>query len=255
MRLPRAVIFSLVVVAVMARIADAQSTATIRGVVRDSTGRPMANADVIAIPGNLRARTDSTGRFMFGEMENGRYVLRARRVGYSPVEWTVDLQKSGGTDVQIVLATRLPMLDTVFVTDGRRCEVAKYEGFMCRRATAKGTFVDYTDIDTMQVVYTADLLRDVGGFATTVISTRNGPTRIATGANCTIVLVNGVATSWSSIPDAPYLISGIEVYKDPKDIPKEYSRFTWGKERCWLVAFWTYDFMMRSMPRQALPKP
>jgi len=255
MRLPKAVRFSLVVVALIARIADAQSTATIRGVVRDSTGRPMANADVIGIPGNLHARTDSTGQFTFGGLENGRYVLHARRVGYFPVEWTVDLQKSGRTDVQMILTTRLPLLDTVFVTGGRQCEVAKYEGFMCRRATAKGTFVDYTDIDTMQVIYTADLLRDVGGFGTMVISTRNGPTRVATGANCTIVLMNGVATSWASIPDAPYMISGIEVYKEPKDIPKEYSRFTWGKERCWLVAFWTYDFMLRAVPRRAFPRP
>jgi len=48
------------------------------------------------------------------------------------------------------------------------------------------------------------------------------------------------------------MIVAIEIYKSPKDIPKEFVRFTWGKERCWLVAWWTYDAAYRSftIPRR-----
>jgi hypothetical protein len=236
----------------LARGVVAQGSASIRGVVRDSTQRPMPNADVFIVPGNRRARTDSTGRFAFDSLGGGQYIVRARRVGYGPVEWSVDLSKSGHADVQLLLGPRITILDTVFSTDARLCEPKKYEGFLCRRATATGTFIDYTDIDTMQVDYSADLLRDVGGFTSDLRPTRNGVTRVASSRACTIVLLNGYPAAWSSIPDVPYMIIGIEIYKSPKDIPKEFIRFTWGKERCWLVAFWSYDAGYRSfsIPRR-----
>ena len=238
---------ALAALAFAARGASGQGSASIRGVVRDSASRPMPNADVIVAPGNKHARTDSTGRFAFESLGAGQYIVRARRVGYGPTEWTVDLSKSGHADVQLILGSRIAVLDTVFAIDGRPCEAQKYEGFVCRRATTTGMFIDYADIDTMQVDYSADLLRDVGGFTTIVKPTRNGPTRVASSRTCTIVLMNGIPTSWSSIPEEPYNIIGIEIYKSPKDVPKEYARFTWGKENCWLVAYWTYDIMYRPL--------
>ena len=68
------------------------------------------------------------------------------------------------------------------------------------------------------------------------MSTRIGPTRVTTSKTCTIVLLNGVASGWASIPEEPYKIIGIEIYKTPQDVPKEYVRYTWGKEHCQLVA-------------------
>ena len=243
------------ILATATSLASAQSTASISGVVRDSANRPLDNTTVEAIPSRARARTDSAGRFVFRELENAKYTIRARRVGYVPVEWTVDLSKGGHVDVQIVFTSRLPVLDTVRVVADRACSTRTYEGFLCRRVSAKGTFVDFDVIDTMQVFYSADLLRDVGGFTTTVRSTRTGATRDPVGKTCTIVLLNGVATSWLSIPEEPYLISAIEVYKDPREIPKEFRRYTWGKERCWLVAYWTYDFMMKPLVKQGIRRP
>ena len=248
-----ATVLALLVTTLFAHAAGAQ--ASIRGVVRDSANRPMPNADVIVVPANRRARTDSTGRFSFDSLGGGQYIVRARRVGYGPTEWTVELSKSGHADIQLVLGSRLAMLDTVFVSEGHDCDPRKYEGFMCRRASAKGTFIDFTDIDTMQVYYTADLLRDVGGFTSVVRPTRNGPTRIASGKACTIVLVNGVSTVWSEVPEQTYMIIGIEIYKNPKEIPKEYSRYTWGRENCWLVAYWTYDPKYRPMTVPRLGRP
>lgn len=246
---------SLIILALAAGVTAAQATASISGVVRDSTNRPLSNTDVEAIPARARVRTDSAGRFTFQGLEGDKYLIRARRVGYVPVEWSVDLSKGGHANVQLVFVARLPVLDTVRVTAERVCSHRDYEGFLCRRATAKGSFVDYTDIDTMQVFYSADLLRDVGGFTTDVIPTRDGPTRIPSTKACTIVLLNGSSTTWAQVPDAPYMISAIEIYKDPREIPKEFRRFTWGKERCWLVAYWTYDFMMKPLVKQGIRRP
>ena len=230
-----------------------QSAPRIAGVVRDSANQPMANVDVVVIPGSRRARTDSTGRFEIGSLDPGRYVVRARRLGYAPAEWSVDLSKSGRADIQLVLATRIPSLDTVYVKGSGPCPRDSYEGFLCRRATTKGTFIDYTDIDAQDAEYSADLLRGVPGFRVDVARSRDGPTRVPTSRTCTIVLLNGVASTWSQIPESPSMISAIEVYQSPKDIPKEFARYTWGKEDCWLVAYWTYDFAFKAIRKTALP--
>ena len=236
-----------------ASVAGAQS-ASIRGMVRDSASHPMRNAEVSVEPSGRHIRTDSTGRFVFQSLDAGQFTVRARRVGYQPAEWTVDLSKNGHIDVQLVLGSRIALLDTVFVFDGRDCEPGRYEGFMCRRASAKGRFIDFTDIDSMNVNYSAELLRDIGGFPTIAKSTRIGPTRIVQPRHCTIVLLNGVPASWPTIPESPFEIIGIEVYQTPAEIPKEYRRYTWGKEDCWLVGYWTADFL-RSARRLALPPP
>lgn len=229
-------------------------SASIRGVVRDSLDRPMANADLLVIPSGRRARTDSTGRFAFLALEGRGYTVRARRVGYLPTEWSVDLSKGGHADVQITLATRVAVLDTIRVLADRRCHPQRYEGFLCRQASTRGVFLDYTDIDTMQVFYTADLLRDIGGFETVVVSSKNGATRAASSKWCTISLLNGVPAAVGEIPTEPYMISAIEIYKNPRDIPKEYRRYTWGRERCQLVVYWSYDFEMREIKKLALPR-
>jgi hypothetical protein len=237
----------------IASAARAQS-ASIRGTVRDSSSRPMPNADVILAPAGRRARTDSTGRFAFDSLDAKQFTIRARRVGYGPAEWTIDLSKGGRADIQLTLGARIAALDTVFVFDGRACDAQKYEGFMCRRATAKGLFIDYADIDSMNVLYSSELLRDVGGFSTMVRATRIGPTRVAGSTHCTIVLMNGVPTPWTSIPESPSDIIGIEIYQTPREIPKEYRRYTWGKESCWLVAYWTANFLDQ-LHKLALPRP
>jgi hypothetical protein len=232
------------------------SAARVSGIVRDSANQPMANVDVVALPGSRRARTDSMGRFEITLPEPGRYQVRARRLGYVPAEWSVDLSKSGHAEIQLVLTKRIAPLDTVYVKAPGPCPRDSYEGFLCRRATAKAgiaTFIDYTDIDAQDVDYSADLLRGVPGFGVDVASSRNGATRIPATRNCTIVLLNGVQSSWSEIPESPSMISAIEVYQSPKDIPREFSRYTWGKEHCWLVAYWTYDFTFRTLRKVRLP--
>jgi hypothetical protein len=230
-----------------------QPEGRLRGVVRDSTHQPMAAVDVVVLPAGKRARTDSAGRFDIGPLEPGRYEVRARRLGYLPTSWTVDVSKSGRAELQLVMFDRIPSLDTVFVNGSRPCPRDTYEGFLCRRATVKGTFIDYPEIDEQNADWSADLLRDVPGFSVGLRSSRNGPTRVPLTRNCAIVLLNGVESSWSQVPESPSMISAIEIYQTPREIPKEFSRFTWHKEDCWLVAYWTYDFTFKPWRKVGLP--
>ena len=177
--------------------------AHIAGVVRDSANQPMPSVDVVVIPGARRARTDSMGHFDIGPLEPGQYQVRARRLGYFPAEWSVDLSKAGRADIRLVLTTRIPSLDTVYVNGTRPCPRETYEGFLCRRATARGTFLDYPEIDAQDADWSGDLLRDVPGFGVDVQGSRNGATRVPSSRRCTIVLLNGVVSSWSQVPESP----------------------------------------------------
>ena len=53
------------------------STGRIEGIVRDSAGAPIANAQVIVVSRPWTAMSDSAGRFRLGDVPAGRYTVRA----------------------------------------------------------------------------------------------------------------------------------------------------------------------------------
>lgn len=229
---------------ILASAAAAQGGgASLRGVVRDSADRPVPNADVVATPGPHRARTDSTGHFIIPGIGGGKYVLHARKLGYSPGEATADLHDNGSLDVTVVLEHHMTALDTVVVRADGTCPERSLDGFLCRKKRGdKGVFMDYTDIDDQDPLYTADLFRDLPGFRVEVRPGRYGPTRIpvAKGLRCLVSLVNGrPATAAAPVPERPYDLMALEIYTEPADVPREYQRYVWaGGQRCGVALYW-----------------
>jgi tetratricopeptide (TPR) repeat protein len=95
--------------------ADSTGTAIVQGYVRDSTGRPVANATV-SLANQERAQdvhrvgqithTDSEGRYRFVEVRAGLYSLRAEMPGYADAMFArVNLAQNGTTKVDLVLAS------------------------------------------------------------------------------------------------------------------------------------------------------
>ena len=125
---------------------------------------PIADADVTLRPGDLRTRTDSTGRFSFTGLGPDNYDVRARKVGFLPESWDVKLNKSSRVDITIVLDRPLPVLDTMRIRASRECAGTSIEGFLCRRGRPGGVFLDYDDIDRKDVIFAAEVLSDVRGF-------------------------------------------------------------------------------------------
>jgi hypothetical protein len=243
LRATSAALFSLV----LAASAGAQQGATISGTVRDSAARPVANADVVALPGAHRARTDSAGKFTITGMDGGSYTVRARKLGFAPTETTVDISGNGRLNVVLTLDQRMPMLDTVIVRADGSCPDRTLDAFACHRKFGKGVFLDYTDIDEKDPIYAADIFRDIEGFRVDVRSTRNGPVRVAVPSNfhCLVSLVDGRPVSPANpIPSSPIDVIALEVYQQPDNVPKEYERYIWPNTgratgRCMLVVYWT----------------
>src|SRR5689334_11261915 len=80
---------ALAVVGFLPAAAFAQGT--IKGVVRDSLKRPIANAEVFLVESDRRMRTDSSGTFVFSDLAPGKYEIHARRIGFFPAETVVEL--------------------------------------------------------------------------------------------------------------------------------------------------------------------
>src|SRR5580765_8258693 len=84
------IVVLLIVVACIAQSLQAQKSATLRGVIRDSSGKPVAGV-IIQLKGKESAQTqtvhsDSQGNYSFATVPGGVYSLRAEMTGYSVAE-------------------------------------------------------------------------------------------------------------------------------------------------------------------------
>lgn len=223
--------------------------ATITGVVQDTSGAPIAGADVSVRAGAVRARTDSAGRFVLSGLDADNYTVFARKVGFAPTTYDVSLRKNGHVDIKLMFDRRMPALDTVYVRGSRECPMYSLDGFVCRRHSENGVFLDYTDIDEKEPLYTADIFRGVPGFREETRATREGPIRVpvvSNGFGCINSLVDGYEPNLARrIPESPYDLLAVEIYARPDSVPKEYQRYTWPRGsvaqtgRCALVVYWT----------------
>src|ERR1051325_9288629 len=200
---------------VNAGLLQAQAGGTVAGVVTDSIGNPIVQADVVLRPTRQRARTDSAGAFSIGGVANGSYSVSARKIGYSPDLYDVKISSSGTVRVKLILA--LNPLDTVRVTATRECPLFSLSGFFCRRRSAGGMFLDYPDIDDRGALYTADLFRDIPGFRVSLYSAGRGgvmpyPQRTKIGA-CVVYIVDGhPVQTWGGVPAYTREITAMELY-------------------------------------------
>ncbi|MGE0441163.1 MAG: TonB-dependent receptor [Gemmatimonadales bacterium] len=120
----------------------AAAQAVLEGTVRDSaTGGPVGGAVITLVGTTRRAVSDAGGRFHLGSPPPGRYLLRARAVGFRPPS---DRPVSLGTDrvaVEVTLAAMPPRLPELIVTPSRF-------GVATRRPAAAAT-LNRSDLETL----------------------------------------------------------------------------------------------------------
>src|SRR5438105_1920628 len=195
------------------------------------------------MPDAHRTRTDSAGRFALTGLGGGSYTVRARKLGFAPGDpWTADFSKNSHLEITLELGRVMPALDTVVVTADGRCSARSLDGFTCRRARGKGTFLDYTEIDEKDERFTADLFRTIEGFRVDMRPRRADlPARVVvptTGFRCLVQLVDGHPVNPANrIPEYAGDVVALEVYRRRDDVPKEYQTYVF--QPCSLVVYWT----------------
>ena len=93
---------------------------TVRGVVRDTDGAPVAGAEVTLISPRRVAQTDSAGRFRIDSVPAGERRLQVRRIGYLAVNPLVAVPQAEGATLQVLLLQVAQQLDPIVVeTDAK----------------------------------------------------------------------------------------------------------------------------------------
>src|SRR6185369_15786226 len=98
----------------------------VRGIVTDSTNRPISGVVVMLIDGasqsRARALSDERGEFRIAAPGAGTYSLRTLRIGFRPTTTTPIELRVGGEVAQRVVVAGLPItLDTIRVADRNAC--------------------------------------------------------------------------------------------------------------------------------------
>ena len=221
-------------------------TATLTGVVTDTTGHPLAGAVVALIGAPGSAQTDEHGRFSLTTLPAGSWDVEVHRIGFLPNRFSVALHPQHTTNAAFALGAATNMLDTLRV-QGRR-----YDAFALTekaRAYPGATFFSQAAIDSLHATHVTDILRRARGVQL-VVPDSGGPPLVQMlrsrfsdlnhAGICPVeYYVDGVPFDMQNSPDAyfhPDDIVAIEVYDGASDVPPEYKS---GSSSCGVVVIWT----------------
>lgn len=101
------------IAALSASAPQAVAQATLAGFVRDSTGVPVADAQVAVIALNRLTRTDEKGAFLLTDLTPGMRAVSIRRVGFSPFTKLTSIVAGDNEFPAVTLRRLIVKLDTV----------------------------------------------------------------------------------------------------------------------------------------------
>jgi hypothetical protein len=114
---------------------SAQAPSTLVGIVRDSSGQPVPDAEVTIRDLNHAVKTNAAGRFSLNVRDPGSYAVSFRRLGYRSVSYTWRAIAGQRTEISVALFVLSRELDPVVVR-------AEEDSRASARASLLGLVVD-----------------------------------------------------------------------------------------------------------------
>lgn len=198
----------------------------LRGVVVDSSGRPVQDADVGILMRHLLTRSDGDGKFLLRRIPAGDLELSVRRLGYQPRLVNIRITGHGTDSIRIVLASRPQLLVGVEVTEREQRAWLDIEGFYRRRIRGIGQYVTRDEFRSSGTV--TDMLRSVPGLQ---IVQRRGSRRgvrfqstsLAGGDCMPMIWLDGQKAPRMEVDDIPINdVEGVELYSGPSTTPQQF---------------------------------
>ena len=220
---------------------------SVRGVVLDVSGKPVANARVGLLDNGASVLTNDAGQFALAGVPAGTQTLELRAIGYQPLRRSVTLKSSGSTDVDTTRLDRAAQqLASIKVTGMRKDGRLTKFGFEERRRRTGGFFLDAEEIAKKSGIYLGDVLR----FAPGVVANYTPKGRIftmrstSTGDRCSPnYFLDG--HRWFALEGSPILelerfmslndLAAVEVYTSNGGMPMQFDT----GNGCGSVVFWT----------------
>ena len=88
---------------------------TVKGIVSDSVGEPIAFANIILEGTSLGAVTSENGKYAIRSVKPGIYILKASFVGYHSIEQRIQVKDDEILDVNLTLRTRAEYLKDILI--------------------------------------------------------------------------------------------------------------------------------------------
>jgi Carboxypeptidase regulatory-like domain/TonB-dependent Receptor Plug Domain len=223
--------------------ASAPRAHRVRGVIIETSGTPVADAEVWLVIHDVRVdavRTGDDGKFQLSSDSVGNGVLRVRRLGYERKELDVSLPSDDQRLFTIALDEAPARLEEVRVAERAEAEAGYLHEFYERSHTNSfGHFYTPEAISNSHAHHMSELLRNTPGVRLTL---SRGGTNVVRARGCLVAPMMWV--DGMRVPDAeldelarPDDIAAMEVYLSPAGVPAQYMDRTNGG--CGTILVWT----------------
>lgn len=228
---------------------DTSVRAVVAGLVTDSAGTPVPDAEVILVDESRGMHTTENGLFQINRVPSGIVLIDVRRLGFKEQLVNLEVRPADTLRIHITLDMLATPLAPVIVEATRRRNAYYMPALEERRRMGIGSQMTREQIDSIPTAFTlVDLLRRLRGIELVPVSnghysiqtTRGSGQLNSTGRACTPLLyLDGV-----QMPDALNMVEtllasqvqAVESYIGPSEIPPEYLNM--GNE-CGVVLIWT----------------
>jgi hypothetical protein len=226
--------------AIIPRTVDSQTV--VRGVVVDSSAKPVSDVALAIIAIHEATRSDEHGLFSLPAVPKGNVEISVRRLGYEPQ--LVRFVVSGGPadSVRIVITALPQVLEAVTVSATERHRRQRIEDFYWRRARGLGTYFTREEILQRRASVPSDVLRTAKGIR--FVQTRGGSgIRFNSSANMRsgcipMIWIDGQRAPGMEIDEIPLNdIEGIELYNGPSTTPAEFWQAN--GSQCGTIVVWS----------------
>jgi hypothetical protein len=222
------------------------TTATLAGIVTDSTNKPITNAEVMVPDLGKGTATNEQGAFVLRDIPAGLRHLTVRHVGYGPVE--TQLTFVGGQTIQRhIVMVRSTTLDSVVVTE--KSTDHALDDFEVNRKVGLGHFLTRAELAPQEGRSTGAVLTSIPGIKVYVMgpyawvgSSRHNATSLHGGGVGKLGLDKA-----DSLKQAPLWECYALVYLDNSVIWRG-QKYTYNVPRFGMVTQWEPLFDINSIP-------
>ena len=238
----RIALAALVCLCASATDVAAQDRGRLQGIVVDSSGRPIAEADVSIAAARQLTRSDSTGAFQFTRLPADSAAILVRRLGYKPQK-VIAMPGETAAALRVVLVRDPAMLEGVEISARLARKRSGIEDFYRRRARGVGTYFTRDDFIERHTQRASDVLRDVPGLRFVRIpggmGIRFNSSSIVRRDCIPMIWLDGQRAPGLEVDDVPASdIEGLELYNGPSTTPMQFSQYSSGST-CGTIVIWT----------------
>jgi TonB family protein len=189
----------------------------------DSIGAPLAGVSVSVSSSAITSVTDESGKFRLSGVPSGQSALRARRLGFTPVDRTITSsgQSIDGVEIRMVVVPRT--LSSVIINAARPEYKGRLAGFYQRmERRSSGHFISRDEIDRKNYRQLSQLLRTVPGVNSVALKVGNG-IRMRGHPCRPLVWIDGVPMPAGEVDLDAFptsTLQGIELYAEANPPPE-----------------------------------